>query len=109
MPRHTSESPSDKVQLIFDFLAYAKHNGKVVADRFDAGPVVFINHVLKRDGCLAPQDVRKLDNIITGFTMRAFEDKPYYMDWKGTAVIPAYIPPPDPGCLIVSDDDEDRY
>jgi hypothetical protein len=41
--------------------------------------------------------------------MRDFQKKPYYEDWQGATVIPEYIPPEDPGCLIVSDDDEDGY
>ena len=86
-----------------------KHKGNAVADSFDAGYAIFANYALKRDGCLSSYTIQKLEKIINGFRMRDFQKKPYYEDWQGTAVIPEYTPPSDPGCLIVDDDDEDGY
>jgi hypothetical protein len=86
-----------------------RHNGNAVADRFDAGYPIFANYALKRDGRLSSYVIQKLANIINGFRMRDFQKKPYYEDWQGATVIPEYVPPEDPGCLIVRDDDEDGY
>jgi hypothetical protein len=100
----SSESPAEKIQLIFDFLACARHKGKKVGQTFDTSNVVLWHYLLQRDGFLSLACVEGLDNIIKGFNMQDFQRKPYYPDWKGKGKIPSYV---DPGCLIVGDDDDD--
>lgn len=99
-----SETPAEKIQLIFDFLAFARHEGKKIGRTFDTGDLILWHHLLKRDGYLTPECVQTLDKIVTKFRMRDFERKPYYPDWKGKGKIPSYV---DPGCLIVGGDDDD--
>jgi hypothetical protein len=93
----SSESPANKIQLIFDFLAFARHKGKKVGKTFDNSSVVYWHHLMHRDAYLNPECIQSLDNMINGFHKRDFQSKPSYHDWKGKGEIPPYE---DPGCLM---------
>jgi hypothetical protein len=98
-----SESPAEKKQLIFDFLAFARHEGKKIGKTFDTSSLILWHHLLNKEGFLSPDCVQTLDNIVAKFRMRYFQRKPYYPDWKGKGKVPPYV---DPGCLIVGGNDD---